>query len=358
MNLCKGGDDGDTYEDDFIVDDPLEYHYAPEGQNIDIHDDRFKKPDINKIDLCSEYLSLGPPTVTCSFCHALMWKEERVNKKSGKVNPEFSICCSKGTIELDRVKPTPPYMLTLHADKERGPSFKRLIRSYNSMLSFTSMGGKIDYNINKSKGPYVFRLNGVTHHRFGSLLPNSGDDPKFCQLYIYDTENEIQNRIGSVGGQDGNGVDPEIVEGLVKMLDDTNNLVKEFRKARDRFKNENVVDLRILIESSRSESGRENHMMPSNEVGVLMVDNEQTCGKRDIILESNQGYLQRISDLHPLMMALQYPLLFPYAEDGYHENIFYNASRSSRMKKRQKVTMREFYSYVIQVRKDEGIFFA
>lgn len=67
------------------------------------------------------------------------------------------------------------------------------------MFSFTSMGGKIDSSINKGKGPYIFRLSGENYHSIGSLLPDDGLKPKFSQLYIYDTENEVSNRQNSFG---------------------------------------------------------------------------------------------------------------------------------------------------------------
>jgi len=38
--------------------------------------------------------------------------------------------------------------------------------------------------------------------------------------------------------------------------------------------------------------------------------------KRDIIVETQHGQLQRIHELHSSCLALQYPLLFPYGEDG------------------------------------------
>lgn len=60
------------------------------------------------------------------------------------------------------------------------------------------MGGKIDHGKNKGKAPYSFVLSGVNHHRIGSLVPPSGQRPVYSQLYIYDTENEISNRISAV----------------------------------------------------------------------------------------------------------------------------------------------------------------
>ena len=38
-------------------------------------------------------------------------------------------------------------------------------------------------------------LNGQNFHKIGSLLPVEGRLPKFSQLYIYDTQNEISNRM-------------------------------------------------------------------------------------------------------------------------------------------------------------------
>lgn len=79
-------------------------------------------------------------------------------------------------------------------------------------------------------------MNGQNHHVFGSLIPNDGTDPKFFSLYIYDTENELSNRMQWVDVKDGDKINGEIVDGLMKMLDKENELVKEFRVAHDRFK--------------------------------------------------------------------------------------------------------------------------
>jgi hypothetical protein len=83
--------------------------------------------------------------------------------------------------------------------------FLRLIQSYNSLFAFTSFGAAIDRTINNDTAPYVFKINGVVHHRIGTLLPQRGTQPKFAQLYIYDTEHETQNRLGMYETDDGAG---------------------------------------------------------------------------------------------------------------------------------------------------------
>lgn len=53
-------------------------------------------------------------------------------------------------------------------------------------------------------------------------------------------------------------------------------------------------------------------------------------------------------------MALQYPILFPNGEDGFHSNIKYVSTTGNKGKKRQNCTMKDFYSYKFQVRHNEG----
>jgi len=66
------------------------------------------------------------------------------------------------------------------------------------MFAFTSPGAKIDNKYNSGGGPPNLRIQGQSCHIIGSLLPPIGQQPKFAQLYIYDTENEIHNRIQSL----------------------------------------------------------------------------------------------------------------------------------------------------------------
>ncbi|XP_074330990.1 uncharacterized protein LOC141668168 isoform X2 [Apium graveolens] len=317
----------------------------------------------------SGYCSLGPPTEFCSKCDVVMWKEKRTNKNVKNGTPKFSLCCCQGQIKLPPTPPTPSYLLKLYTDLAISNYFRRRIRMYNAMFAFTSMGGKIDYSINCGRAPYVYRLNGQNHHVFGTLIPNEGNDPKFCQLYIYDTEHKIENHMKWIKVDDGDALDVDIVEGLVKMLDETNQLVRKFRTARDRFKENPVRDLKIKLKVCRSESGRENMIGPSDKVACVMVgDIDTTVGDRDIIvekkldvnsrdivMEKSDKVLERISSVHPSLTVLQYPLLFPLCEDGYIDQIPYVDSENQNKKKRKRITMKEYYAYRFQVRRNEGL---
>src|SRR5688572_5756524 len=103
----------------------------------------------------------------------------------------------QGKTQLPKLK-YPPETLhnLLFGDRNsKSKHFIENIRAYNMMFSFTSMGGKVDKEVNKGRGPYVFKIGGQNYHRIGSLIPVTGASLKFSQLYIYDTQNEIDNRI-------------------------------------------------------------------------------------------------------------------------------------------------------------------
>ena len=198
-------------------------------------------------------------------------------------------------------------------------------------------------------------MNGQNHHVFGQLIPDEGEDPKDCQLYIYDTTNELNNRLRWVNVADQQVVDKDVVQGLIEMLDNTNELVSKFRQARDRFENAELVDLKVELKISRSQSGRENHIASSDEVaGIMVGSSDSTSPDRDIIVEQKFGGLKRISYIHPKLMALQYPLLFPAGEDGYHNRIRFQSADKDSEKESDMISMKDYYSYKFQVRQNEG----
>lgn len=63
------------------------------------------------------------------------------------------------------------------------------------MFYFTALGGRIQTSSNRGGGPPQFILGGQNFHRMGSLIPEDGSSPRFAQLYIYDTWNEVANRL-------------------------------------------------------------------------------------------------------------------------------------------------------------------
>jgi hypothetical protein len=105
-----------------------------------------------------------------------MWLDERINKSVRL--PEFSICCAKGKVILPPLQELPPPLNILLTETDpRSYAFRQNIRMYNSALSFTSIGAKIDQQVAGTSGIYTFRIHGEMYHRIGTLLPDSETQP-------------------------------------------------------------------------------------------------------------------------------------------------------------------------------------
>jgi hypothetical protein len=133
-------------------------------------------------------------------------------------------------------------------DRTLSKHFFDHIRQYNTMFAMTSMGAKVNDSINDGGGPYVFKISGQPCHRIGSLKPNRGQRPEYAQLYMFDTENEVQNRINVASSSNTasssrnavasrNSFEPNegIVKLLIQMLNVHNPIVKLFRTASQRL---------------------------------------------------------------------------------------------------------------------------
>ena len=86
----------------------------------------------------------------------------------------------------------------MHAKDPKRKDFIKNIHAYNMIFAITSLGGKINSSKNQGLGPNVFHMHGQNYHMMGSLLPACGNEPKFVQLYIYDTEHEVSNKIRAI----------------------------------------------------------------------------------------------------------------------------------------------------------------
>ncbi|CAA0830875.1 Unknown protein, partial [Striga hermonthica] len=143
-----------------------------------------------------------------------------------------------------------------------------------------------------------------------------------------------------------NNLHEDIIVGLKEMLDGHNELVKSFRMARDRIQNRGQHDVRIRLIGKRYNDARRYNLPSSSEVAALIVgDFDQSLGERDILVESKSGRLQRINELNASYLALQYPLLLPYGEDGYREDIQFSSIKAETENGRKHVSCREYFAY-------------
>ncbi|XP_056855451.1 uncharacterized protein LOC108858001, partial [Raphanus sativus] len=313
------------------------------------------EPNIADI-LNSAYVDEGNPTFQCKFCKAKLWYGERLDRKTNsKKDPIFSICCGQGQVTLPMLRESPLVIKKLLYGKDaKSRYYQNNLRSLNMLFSFTSLGGKVDRSIPNGVGPKTFTMQGENYHLMGSMKPDSGDSTKFSQLYIVDIESEVED-IDAVLSKYKTEADKakklelrkQIIEDIIKVLDDVNSYVKQFRQARERLSMEANEKFHMRIVSTREKDGRTYDTPTASEVAVLIPgDFNLEMDRRDIVLQEKQsGSLKRISEIHPSYLALQYPLIFSYGEDGFRLGIKKKDSPAAEKLKRKDISMRQWFAF-------------
>ncbi|XP_071718258.1 uncharacterized protein [Rutidosis leptorrhynchoides] len=227
--------------------------------------------------------------------------------------------------------------------------FLENIRVYNQMFSMTSFGAKVDDSINTGRSPYVFRISGQIYHWIGSMCPSEGEPPRFLQMYVYDTEHEVENRLSHFGRIADERLSADIVTTLITVLDEHNHLVKLFRTARDKLADVDVPLFRVKLFSV---VGNKQYDLPTGEtVGTIVFDSgPKTVGDYDVIVEQTGGIPQRVNKLHRFYMSLQYPLLFVYGQPGFDPTMTLKNPTGTRSRKRTRLTMNMYYAFQLHER--------
>ncbi|CAG8840467.1 18828_t:CDS:1, partial [Gigaspora margarita] len=218
----------------------------------------------------------------------------------------------------------------------------------------------------------------VFHHRIASLLPNCESIPQYLQIYIWDTQYELQHRSNTTPNSN---LSPTILQGLKNILDQVNLYVVNFRSIAD-LPMENIENLVMCIHTNISGLDQRTHNAPTAlQVAVIWVDDDvsyATTQTHDIILCTSMGHLMRISEFSGYYDPMAYPLLFPYSEqewaprqilyrdfsheltlDNSRDNyIGYDDSQqddhsTNTTQQRRYVTAMDYYAYHLQIRPNQ-----
>ncbi|KAL5713216.1 DNA helicase [Ranunculus cassubicifolius] len=197
------------------------------------------------------------------------------------------------------------------------------------------MGVHLDTNLASGRnGIYTYRAQGAIYHRIGSLFPQFGQRPRFLQMYLYDTDHEIENRLA-----ENETLNPQVLAILKQTLDDHNAFVHVLRQISTLPSHQ---DVRLHLKEGRPNQHQYN-LPTSSQVAAILIDGEDPYDrtKRDIIVETNSDHLLNLPDTAGFYDPLQYPLLHPYGELGWDVHL-HNSPPN-------KISCRAFYCYLLQV---------
>ncbi|PWA69639.1 hypothetical protein CTI12_AA297630 [Artemisia annua] len=134
----------------------------------------------------AEYRAFKSCECVCSNCHARFCYEDRLSNSIRRSGPLYHRCCHAGKVRLFIPQEYLEYIHRLFSD----PHFLNNIRAYIQMFAMT-----FAMTINAGRGPYVFKVSGQIYHCIRRFCPEAGQTPRFLQLYIYDTEHDVSNRL-------------------------------------------------------------------------------------------------------------------------------------------------------------------
>lgn len=135
------------------------------------------------------------------------------------------------------------------------------------------------------------------------------------------------------------------------MLDEHNPFAIKFRLAKERLDEHTKEEFIIKIVRAIEGDPVQYNMPTTNDLAMLLVgDFSLDTFKRDIIIETRNSELKRISSLHRTYMALQYPLLFSYGECGFPVSVAYNGLETKQRNSRSHMSMQDYYSYQFHYR--------
>lgn len=161
------------------------------------------------------------------------------------------------------------------------------IKAYNSMFSLMSFGANIYDNLNNGRGPYVFKIFSQICHWIGSLCPKDTNGPRFLQLYIFDTENEVSNRLKAFDCLKKMEPDDVIVQLLMEFLTTHNEYVQTFKTDKEIVDAMNLDSYVVRLYSDVSD--RRYGVSAHGSLGCIVTGDDTGYAKYSIIVHSKSG---------------------------------------------------------------------
>ncbi|KAG5560632.1 hypothetical protein RHGRI_003828 [Rhododendron griersonianum] len=159
------------------------------------------------------------------------------------------------------------------------------------------------------------RKEGQVYHDLPSLIP-SGSTPCYFQLYFYDTDKEVENRLNVLSEV---SLDKSIVEKLMEVLSGN-----PYSQVLRKLQHVPLDSYHIHIRSDAKLDQRVYNTPSADQVAAIWIEgnNPNVPRDHDIIVHSTSGHKHRVKHYYGCYDALQYPLLFPRGEVGWHQNIW------------------------------------
>ena len=271
----------------------------------------------------------------CKFCSAKKWEKETA-----------SLCCNSGKVVLDNFPDPPPLLKNLLIkDTEEAKIFRKNTRPLHNALTLSSLQVHVR-TFDSGFAPNVI-FEGKVCQRIGPLFPEPGEEPKFAQLYVLDSNTEQTMRVHNMNlptnmSKHEVSVVTNLLRKLQQMLKEVNPFVKDLLHICE-IPDEELSEGKLILSCKERPKGahERTYNVPTCLTEISVLTNSLPG---DLILHKRGGGLQEIYDIHPSAQPLHFVLLFPFGTKGYDESLRHEPERKKR------VSPREFFAYHLNMR--------
>ena len=258
----------------------------------------------------------------CPHCCAILYKEEL-----GKGKDKWKFCCKNGRIKLKPNKKPPKELFKLFTGtSELSTFFQFHIQRINSALAMSCS------NLKSKSYQGKFILSGRVYHSVPQiLLPDSEKIPIKAQIYTWDPEYEIENRLkptymGTI--RDDNRT-YQLLKKLQKILHEHNWLVKTYKNIYSEYieNNNHIKELSLKIHSHVNDKTNLGHyktfVKPSknSKIATLIqlpdISENKKIHQSFIVTTKSDNKIRELNEISGLCDPFCFPLFYPYGEAGY-----------------------------------------
>jgi hypothetical protein len=134
-------------------------------------------------------------------------------------------------------------------------------------------------------GPPTFKIQGMIHHRIGSLLPSNNQQSKFMQIYFYDNDDATNYRLSRLQTLHHQDLAKQIVDKIQDILRDFNPYVQTFLTIREQYDHQQIESVQLLLETKArptDQHQRRYNAPTSSEIAVIIQQDQEIALKDQI----------------------------------------------------------------------------
>ena len=187
-----------------------------------------------------------------------------------------------------------------------------------------------------------------------SVQVDEEDDCKiFLQLYIYDGENALNQRINR---RENRNCHPEVMRTIQNVMHRDNPYALAFKHMSEVEQEEHLIaaaENRLPSEVQmymKVAGDRRRYNLPHHDevAAVFVGEDGAPPTSRDIMVYPRNRYLETISTTSPNLDPMVYPIFFPRGDGGWHIGIPHVRERATA--RRNTCTMLQYYTYRLAIR--------